>query len=145
MPKHHKNKVTFSLRQFYLTNHNYVKISASDRSGLTPFVNNFFRSRVTQVSVEDLSLKYVVQHHGSHRCWEELCEYWRALFVYAFLTSLKKKFIEMATGITGIVGHSLESKTNEISVFKLSCPGITDSDIYFVDTPGFDDTNKSDV
>jgi len=51
----------------------------------------------------------------------------------------------MATGIEGIVGHSLESKTNEISVIKLSFPGIADSDICFVDTPGFDDTNKSDV
>ena len=60
-----------------------------------------------------------------------------------FLTFFK--FIEIATGIDGIVGHSLVSCTNNISVFKLSVPGIVDSDIYFVDTPGFDDTNKSDV
>ena len=51
----------------------------------------------------------------------------------------------MATGITGIVGHSLESQTNEISVIKLSFPAIADSDICFIDTPGFDHTNKSDV
>jgi len=51
----------------------------------------------------------------------------------------------MATGIEGIVGHSLESQTNEISVIKLSFPGIADSDICFVDTPGFDHTRQSDV
>lgn len=44
--------------------------------------------------------------------------------------------------MTGIVGHDLESFTNDISVIKLSFPGL---DLCFVDTPGFDDTNKSDV
>ncbi len=48
----------------------------------------------------------------------------------------------MATGITGLAGHDLESCTNEISVIKLSFPGL---DLCFVDTPGFDDTNRSDV
>ena len=50
----------------------------------------------------------------------------------------------MVTGVEGKVGHTLESCTSEISVVKLSFPGVVDSDICFVDTPGFDDTRTSD-
>ena len=56
-----------------------------------------------------------------------------------------KQFIEIAAGIKGIAGHGLKSYTDEISVIKFSIPEILDSDICLVDTPGFDDTNKSDV
>ena len=49
----------------------------------------------------------------------------------------------MATGVEGKAGHTLESCTSEISVVKLSFPGVVDSDICFVDTPGFDDTRTS--
>lgn len=56
----------------------------------------------------------------------------------------KSSFIEVVTGIKGIVGHSLKSCTNEISVIKFSVPEILDSDICLVDTPGFDSTNKSE-
>jgi len=52
------------------------------------------------------------------------------------------EFIEMATGVTGLVGHGLASFTTGISVIRLSFPEL---DLCFVDTPGFDDTNKSDV
>jgi len=52
------------------------------------------------------------------------------------------EFIEMATGVTGLVGHTLASFTTEISVIRLSFPGL---DLCFVDTPGFDGTDKSDV
>ena len=45
----------------------------------------------------------------------------------------------------GKAGHTLESCTNKISVVKLSFPGLIDSDICFVDTPGFDDTRISDT
>jgi len=55
-----------------------------------------------------------------------------------------EKFISTVTGIQGIVGHGLESCTNKIAVFKISCPELPGFDIHFVDTPGFDDT-KSDV
>jgi predicted GTPase len=57
----------------------------------------------------------------------------------------QQQFIELASGINGIVGHSLESCTNEISVIKFPVPELLDSEICLVDTPGFDDTNKSDV
>ena len=52
------------------------------------------------------------------------------------------KFIELATGITGTVGHSLQSFTDEISVVRLPFPGLS---LCFVDTPGFDDTIRSDL
>jgi hypothetical protein len=51
----------------------------------------------------------------------------------------------MATGDDGGVGHDLESCTTEISIVKFQCPERSDLDVLFVDTPGFDDTNKSDV
>jgi len=68
---------------------------------------------------------------------------WSIIRLLLFLRSYK--FIELVTGLTGLVGHGLASFTNEVSVIKLSFPGLVDSDICFVDTPGFDDTDKSDV
>jgi hypothetical protein len=56
-----------------------------------------------------------------------------------------RKFIETICGIEGRSGHSLESYTQGISVVKISFPERTAFDICFVDTPGFDDTNRSDV
>ena len=53
-----------------------------------------------------------------------------------------QKFIEKATGGTGIAGHNLQSCTSEVSVFRLPCGS---RNLCFVDTPGFDDTNKSDL
>ncbi len=53
------------------------------------------------------------------------------------------KFIQMATGIEGGVGHSLKSFTTEISVVKQTLPELADSNIYFVDTPGFDNNNSN--
>jgi len=38
------------------------------------------------------------------------------------------------------VGHGLATCTTQISVVRLSFPNVVDSDICFVDTPGFDDT-----
>ena len=55
------------------------------------------------------------------------------------------KFIETVTGIRGIVGHGLELGTNKIAVSKITFPELPGFDIHFVDTPGFDDTTKSDV
>jgi len=51
----------------------------------------------------------------------------------------------VATGVEGKAGHTVESCTSEISVVKLSFPGIVDSDICFIDTPGFDHTGISDI
>jgi len=52
------------------------------------------------------------------------------------------QFVELATGVTGIAGHSLRSFTDDICVVRLPYPGLS---LCFVDTPGFDDTNKSDL
>ena len=43
------------------------------------------------------------------------------------------------------MGHNLESYTNEVSNVRLSIPELAYGDLVFVDTPGFDDTHKSDV
>lgn len=43
------------------------------------------------------------------------------------------------------MGHSLESCTSEIKIVKLTVPELADGDVVFVDTPGFDDTHKSDA
>jgi len=43
------------------------------------------------------------------------------------------------------VGHGLATCTTQISVVRLSFPNLVDSDICFVDTPGFDDTNGTDL
>jgi hypothetical protein len=51
----------------------------------------------------------------------------------------------MATGDDKGVGHDLESCTTDIGIVKFHCPERSDLDVLFVDTPGFDDTNKSDV
>ena len=49
----------------------------------------------------------------------------------------------MANGMEGKAGHSLESYASQVSVFKLSFPGVI-SDICFVDTPRFDNA-RTDV
>ena len=56
-----------------------------------------------------------------------------------FLNS--EKFINIATGVDAGVGHGLESCTSEIGIIKMAFPG---SNVVFVDTPGFDDTKRSD-
>jgi hypothetical protein len=51
----------------------------------------------------------------------------------------------MAAGGGKSVGHGLGSCTTEVSITKIRCPGRNDLDVIFVDTPGFDDTFKTDV
>ena len=43
------------------------------------------------------------------------------------------------------VGHGLESCTSDISTVRFSLPERIASDIVFVDTPGFDHTNKTET
>ena len=52
-----------------------------------------------------------------------------------------EQFITEATGVDTGIGHDLESCTSEIGMIKMSFLGYH---IVFVDTPGFDDTKKSD-
>ena len=56
------------------------------------------------------------------------------------------KFINTIAKNSNIaVGHGLESCTSDISTVRLSFPEWIDSDIVFVDTPGFDHTNKTET
>ena len=81
------------------------------------------------------------QLDGSHGQWEELCKQ----FFRPFCSKTKtEKFIEIVTSKSGLAGHSLESFTKNISIIRFTFPEIVDSDICFVDTPGFDDTHGSD-
>jgi len=53
-----------------------------------------------------------------------------------------EQFINVATGVDAGIGHDLESCTTEIGIIKMRFPG--GYNVVFVDTPGFDDTKKSD-
>ncbi|CAM1505055.1 Fc.00g106920.m01.CDS01 [Cosmosporella sp. VM-42] len=55
----------------------------------------------------------------------------------------KSTFISLCTGEDVLVGHSLESCTQNIGIYQ--CRWSSDVDIYLVDTPGFDDTTRSDT
>ena len=52
-----------------------------------------------------------------------------------------EQFINVATGVDVGIGHDLESCTSEIGLIKMRYLG---SNIVFVDTPGFNDTSKSE-
>jgi hypothetical protein len=84
-----------------------------------------------------------LQSNGANWFWEKLSEC--VVNRDGCYLELAVKFIHTATGGGGLVGHELESCTTEISITKFQCPERSDLDILFVDTPGFDDTNKSDV
>jgi len=90
------------------------------------FANNFCQSssKGFQVGDEDLSADDLI------------------VAVMGPTGSGKSSFIELATGVVGIAGHGLQSFTSKISVVKLAYPGVN---LCFVDTPGFDDTNTSDL
>ena len=53
------------------------------------------------------------------------------------------QFIQKATDRSWNVGHSLQSQTSEVKAIRVHfSDGIS---LVLVDTPGFDDTNKSDL
>lgn len=55
------------------------------------------------------------------------------------------KFIHVATGQNGNgVGHGLQSRTEQVHCIKTVDPN-DGQPVVFVDTPGFNDTSKSDV
>jgi predicted GTPase len=56
----------------------------------------------------------------------------------------KSSFIKKATGFDSRIGHELQSCTTEIGIIRVQCVERSHFDVVFVDTPGFDDTNKSD-
>ncbi|KAH7909051.1 hypothetical protein BJ138DRAFT_1156161 [Hygrophoropsis aurantiaca] len=57
----------------------------------------------------------------------------------------KSTFINIATGSEcAIVGHNLDSCTQDIAAFTFPHPNDSNRNIVFVDTPGFDDSNRTD-
>ena len=73
-------------------------------------------------------------------------------FSYSFrgssvILTLGPKFVEKAAGIEGLSTGGLGSTTKEISVFKFPFPGLVNSNICLVDTPGIDgrDRDSSDI
>ncbi|KAF9450925.1 hypothetical protein P691DRAFT_773578 [Macrolepiota fuliginosa MF-IS2] len=55
----------------------------------------------------------------------------------------KTSFLSTAVGEDKGIGHSLESRTNEISAVRVQVPG-EDFGLVLVDTPSFDDTYMSE-
>ncbi|KAF5557431.1 hypothetical protein FMEXI_754 [Fusarium mexicanum] len=55
----------------------------------------------------------------------------------------KSTFISLCTGQDVPVGHDLQACTQHVTAYK--CKWSDTSDIYLLDTPGFDDTNRSDT
>ncbi|CEL03342.1 hypothetical protein ASPCAL04498 [Aspergillus calidoustus] len=55
----------------------------------------------------------------------------------------KSSFISLLTEQKPAIGHSLESCTEEVGVYESYI--LKDRNLYLIDTPGFDDTNRSDT
>ncbi|KAL2821545.1 WD40-repeat-containing domain protein [Aspergillus granulosus] len=55
----------------------------------------------------------------------------------------KSSFISLLTDQKPAIGHSLESCTEEVAVYESYI--LKDRRLYLIDTPGFDDTNRSDT
>jgi len=71
----------------------------------------------------------------------------RVTWVFHFLLECAwnfRKFIEKLTGAEDIVGHGLEPTTQDITVFECTLLAVDNSTIYLVDTPGFDDIDRTD-
>lgn len=51
----------------------------------------------------------------------------------------------MASGYAAKVGHTLTSCTSEIESVRMRSLELSYVNVVLVDTPGFDDTNRSDV
>jgi len=86
--------------------------------------------------VENSTLMKSLQLDGSYWLREEFRKLFHPHTPHPFLTSFKK-FIEAVTGIRGTVNHGLTPAITGVTVTKIYFPEFIDSDIHFVDTPGF--------
>ncbi|KAI1305486.1 P-loop containing nucleoside triphosphate hydrolase protein [Xylaria venustula] len=65
------------------------------------------------------------------------------ILVMGITGSGKTSFIADCTGRDDAqIGHDLASCTNSVAIFRTK---LQDRDVYLIDTPGFDDTNREDV
>ncbi|KAI1412212.1 P-loop containing nucleoside triphosphate hydrolase protein [Hypoxylon sp. FL1857] len=56
----------------------------------------------------------------------------------------KSSFIKLCTGRDVVVGHDLKSCTQDVQTYSFKHPSHLSFRVFLVDTPGFDDTHKSD-
>ena len=69
----------------------------------------------------------------------------RSWVLHDLATFAGLQFIDLATEQGGkTIGNKLESFTTDVQAVRISHPS-TGQSIVFVDTPGFDDSNKSDT
>ncbi|KAL8420694.1 hypothetical protein RB594_003475 [Gaeumannomyces avenae] len=64
------------------------------------------------------------------------------LLVMGMTGSGKSSFVASCTGRDVVVGHGLQSCTSDITIFDFALDG---HKVYLIDTPGFNDTHKSDA
>ncbi|KAI6373105.1 hypothetical protein MCOR25_003504 [Pyricularia grisea] len=64
------------------------------------------------------------------------------LLVMGMTGSGKSSFVASSTGREVTVGHGLQSCTSDINIFDFDFEG---RQVFLIDTPGFNDTNKSDA
>jgi hypothetical protein len=55
------------------------------------------------------------------------------------------QFISAVVGYDTGIGHNLTSCTTDIQVFRISFPELVDANLVLIDTPGFDDAERSDA
>ena len=85
----------------------------------------------------------VPQAYGSYGGWEKYCKI--RLYGSLPLPQLFEQFINAATKQGGkTVGHKLKSYTSDVRAVRYSRDQGSPP-VVFVDTPGFDDTNKPDT
>jgi hypothetical protein len=93
-------------------------------------------------------LTYSLKIHGSDWCWKELCGCPATREVLPLDPSLLiyfRQFIDLLTGQEGKrAWHGLESGTDRIEATRVKRQGY-DQGIVLIDTPGFDDTSRSDM
>ena len=90
-----------------------------------------------------IALILATQCHGRNREWENICKQWMSSDDCQKLTRHTSQFINLASGSNLRVGLGLESATAEVKLaneFTLDGRVVT-----LIDTPGFDDTSKSDT
>ena len=93
----------------------------------------------------DCPLTASLQSHGPNRCGQVFCESPVLLEPSPQIALLTHgpQFINLASGSSFAVGTTLESSTSEV---QQAAPFTLDGySVTLVDTPGFDDTSKSDA
>jgi hypothetical protein len=88
---------------------------------------------------------FFFQIHGTDRSRQEQCAY-KILFLYISILRLFPKIIDTLTNQPGMrSGSSLASCTKQIQAVRVFDHPKYANRLVLVDTPGFDDTHRSDI